>query len=308
MFLGIWSARNNLHRVRWIALLPKRTQGRIQNMKRRIVTRKRKICLAFGLLLLVDATRNLIGEPTAAAVSVFNAYTEAVESRLVRQHNSQSGFLASFSAEPKDAEERLRRGEAIIQRVTEPGSASANAGLGGAILHHWRGTAFARGATAADFERLVRDFDSYPQHFAPQVIQARTCAEHGDQGQAWMRIRQKHVITVVMDTTYDVTFGRLDMRHGYSISRSIRIDEIADPGTRAEHALSAAEEHGFLWRLNTYWSYEERDGGLYLQIEAVSLTRSIPSGLGWLIGPFIESIPRESLEFTLNSARQALHK
>jgi len=123
-----------------------------------------------------------------------------------------------------------------------------------------------------------------------------------------MRIRQKHVITVVMDSTYDVTFGQLDGRHGYSISRSTRIDEIASPGTRAEHALSASEEHGFLWRLNTYWSYEERDGGLYLQVEAISLTRSIPSGLGWVVGPYVESIPRESLEFTLNSARQALHR
>ena len=68
----------------------------------------------------------------------------------------------------------------------------------------------------------MRDFSSYPQHFAPQVVQARSSAQGGDSMQAWLRIRQKHVITVVMDTTYDVTFGRLDLRHGYSISRSTR--------------------------------------------------------------------------------------
>jgi len=277
-------------------------------MKRRILKLKRKLSLAFVLLLLLAANPSLNGEPTAAAAAAFNAYTAVVEKRLVQQHASQNGFLAPFGADAKTTEERLRRSEAIIERVAELGSSSVNAGLGGAILHHWRGTAFARGATAADFEHLIRHFNSYPQHFAPQVIQAKACAERGNQMQAWMRIRQKHVITVVMDTTYDVTFERLDMRHGYSISHSTRIDEIADPGTRAEHPLGAGEEHGFLWRLNTYWSYEERDGGLYLQIEAVSLTRSIPSGLGWLIGPYIESIPRESLEFTLNSARQALHK
>ncbi len=66
--------------------------------------------------------------------------------------------------------------------------------------------------------------------------------------------------------------------------------------------MSPSEEHGFLWRLNTYWSYEERDGGLYMQIESVSLTRSIPNGLAWIIRPFVESIPRESLEFTLRAA------
>jgi len=72
--------------------------------------------------------------------------------------------------------------------------------------------------------------------------------------------------------------------------------------------LSAAEEHGFLWRLNTYWSYEERDGGLYMQIESVSLTRSIPTGLGWAVGPFVESVPRDSLEFTLRAVCDALKK
>jgi hypothetical protein len=121
-------------------------------------------------------------------------------------------------------------------------------------------------------------------------------------------VRQQHVITVVLDTTYDVTFAKLDEQHGYSISRSTRVSEIKSPGTPNERALSPSEEHGFLWRLNTYWSCEQRDGGLYMQIESVSLTRSIPSGLAWAIRPFVESVPRESLEFTLRAASGALRK
>ena len=154
----------------------------------------------------------------------------------------------------------------------------------------------------------MRDFSAYPQHFSPQVLQAKVLSQQGDRFQVVMRVRQKHVITVVMDTAYDVTFGRLDAQHGYSISRSTRISEIDSPGTREERALKPSEEHGFLWRLNTYWSYEERDGGLYMQIESVSLTRSIPTGLGWVIGPFVKSVPRESLEFTLRSTCDALRK
>jgi hypothetical protein len=123
-----------------------------------------------------------------------------------------------------------------------------------------------------------------------------------------MRIRQHHVVTVVMDTAYDVAFTPIDASRGYSISRSTRITEIASPGTPKEHGLSPSEEHGFLYHLNTYWSYEEHDGGLYLQVEAVSLSRSIPTGLGWAVGPYVESIPRESLEFTLRSATRALRK
>jgi hypothetical protein len=86
------------------------------------------------------------------------------------------------------------------------------------------------------------------------------------------------------------------------------MDEIADAGTARERRLSAGEEHGFLWRLNTYWSYEERDGGLYVQVEAVSLTRAVPRGLGWAIGPYVQSVPRDSMEFTLRSAVKALRK
>jgi hypothetical protein len=109
-----------------------------------------------------------------------------------------------------------------------------------------------------------------------------------------------------MDTSYDVTFGRLDPQHGYSISRSIRVAEIEAPGTDSERAFTPAQEHGFLWRQNTYWTYEQREGGLYLQVESISLSRAIPRGLGWAVGPFIESIPRESLEFTLHATCNAL--
>jgi hypothetical protein len=171
------------------------------------------------------------------------------------------------------------------------------------MVHDWRGTAFAPGATAGDFEKLMRDFEAYPKNFAPEVLEAKTVAVEGDRMQAWMRVRQRHVITVVMDSRYDIAYGRLDARHGYSVSRSTEMEEMA--GGRP---LSAEQEHGFLWRLNTYWSYEERDGGLYLQVEAVSLTRAVPRGLGWVIGPYVESVPRESLEFTLRSAVKALRK
>jgi hypothetical protein len=273
-------------------------------MKRRHSVHLRKMSTICGLLLLMDAPRLLMGEPTPAAVSAFNSYSKAVESRLAQQHLSSNTFLAPPASDPQDLKTRVREGELIIEKLTP----STDANFSGALLHHWRGTAFAPGAKAADFEQLVRDFNSYPQHFSPQVIQAKVLTQGADRMQAWMRVRQKHVITVMMDTTYDITFGRLDVQHGYSISESTRIAEIEAARTGAERTLSANEDHGFLWRLNTYWSYAERDGGLYLQIEAISLTRSIPRGVGWAVQPYVESIPRESLEFTLRSACNALRK
>jgi len=245
--------------------------------------------------------------PQPAASTDFNTYIEGVESRLSHQHQSQTGFLAELDSN-RATRDRLRRGELVIENL----SPDSHANNHGAMLHHWRGTAFVPEARMEDFDRLMKDFGSYPRHFSPEVLQAKLLGEHNDNGvdriTASMRVRQKHVLTVVMDMTYDIAFARLDAQHGYSTSRTTQVREIDSAGTSKERTLGDSEEHGFLWRLNTYWSYEEADGGLYMQIESVTLTRSIPTGLGWAIKPYVESVPRESLEFTLKSARDSLRR
>lgn len=237
-------------------------------------------------------------EPTPAAVAGFNSYAARVESRLAEQHGSANGFLASTDRA------RLENGQFVIEQLTPANGLE----LPGALVHHWRGTAFLPGVTLADYERVLRDFKTYPRHWAPEVVWASVLRQDGDSYQVAMRMMQRHIFTVVLDATYDVKFNRLDAQHGYSVSRSTKIAEIETPGTARERALTLGEEHGFLWRMNSYWSYEEQDGGLYVQIESITLTRSVPTGLGWAIGPFIESIPRESLEFTLRATRDALKK
>ena len=259
----------------------------------------------FASLILFGAPERAAADPSSAAVAGFNSYIAQFESRLAREHSSADGFLAPFDAV------RLRRGDVVIERLTPVSGAT----FSGAMLHDWRGSAFVPGARAVDLERLLRDYSGYPRVYAPQVATARVLAQDGNRFQTMLRVIQKHVITVVLDTTYDIQFfpaaAAPDANarvHGYNISHSTRIEEIAEPGTANEHALDASHEHGFLWRLNTYWSWEERDVGLYIQIETVSLTRSVPSGLGWAIGPFIESIPRESLDFTLRATCNALRR
>lgn len=253
--------------------------------------------LALGLVIALAPSAARAQAP-APAVVAFNSYVATLEWRLAQEHRSPDGFLAG-GAGTEEGQARLRRGEVLIEQVKTPQVPDA-------MLHDWRGSAFAPGAKAADFEKMLRNFDGYARVFAPQVMSARTLAADGDHVQGTMRVRQKHAITVVMDTTYDVRFGRLDAQDGWSASRSTRVEEIADAGTSHERALGPQEEHGFLWRINTYWTWQERDGGLYLQVESVSLTRGIPTGLGWIVGPFVESVPRESLEFTLRAARDGL--
>lgn len=242
-----------------------------------------KVVVVMGALLLLGAPR-VFAQPSAEATTAFNTYVAQVEERLARQHESASEFLGVGVARA-----RLRSGELLIENLKPPAEPP------GALAHHWRATAFVPNATAAEFEHLLRDFGGYPREFAPEVIGATVVGATPAETLLRLRTREHHGLTVVLDTTCAVRFGALDARHGYSISRSTRIDEIAPAG-----------DEGLLYRLNTYWTWEQRDGGLYVQIESVSLTRGIPLGLAWAVAPYLESIPRDSLVFTLTSARKAM--
>jgi hypothetical protein len=122
----------------------------------------------------------------------------------------------------------------------------------------------------------------------------------------FLRFYQKKGITVIVNTNHDARFTTISPRHVTAKISATRIAQVEDAGTPEEHELPVGRDGGYLWRLNTYWQFVERDGGTYVQCESITLTRGIPTGLGWLIRPFITSIPRESLVFTLEKTRQAL--
>lgn len=277
-------------------------------MKHEFGSSSRRFLIAGSLLLFLAVAGQVGAEPTGEATTAYNSYISQVEARLAQKHQTTCVSLADADLA------RLRNGELVVEQVS-PGT---NEKLPGAQLYDWRGTAFVAGAKPEDFVRLMKDYDAYPRTFSPEMLRARVVTHEGDQYQVIMRVRQKHILTAVLDITYDVTFGRGGSggdssggtvgQCGYVISRSTHIAEIDQAGTSQERALAPSEDHGYLWRQNNYWSYEERDGGLYIQIESISLSRSIPAGLSWAIGSFTKSIPRETLEFTLRSMRNALQK
>lgn len=238
--------------------------------------------------------------PHAKANAAFDAYVAQLESQLEQQHRSTDSFVAISGTDPQLFETRLRRGDLLVDKK------AAGKKVEGGLIHHWRGTVFVPGATAAEFLRLVQDTDHFTTYYKPQVVRSKLVANSGDLRHVSMRLRQHKVITVTLDTVYEVRYGTLDLAHGYSISRSTQVREIADADSDHERALDPADDHGFMWRLNSYWTYAQRSDGLLLQLEAVSLTRNVPLGLDWAIGPFIFSIPKDSLEFTLNATRNAL--
>jgi hypothetical protein len=240
-------------------------------------------------------------EMRPAAAEGFNQYVQATEKQM--DIDIGRGLFLRIDSLSKPQSDKayldLRAGHVLIERKTTPK-------ISRAMIHHWMATAFFPGGTVKQSLALLQDYNSYPTIYRPEVMNASLKQRAGDDFKVSLRLRKHKVITVVLDADYDVRFFTVDRTHAFSRSYSTRIAEIESSGEKDEHEVPAGRDHGFLWRLNTYWRLVEMDGGVYVQCEAISLTRDVPAGLGWMIGPFIESIPRESLLFTLNSTREAL--
>ena len=242
-------------------------------------------------------------------LAAFDAYVRQAEAQIRKEQATRDSFLAiqSSPAGATEIEARLRHGEVLIDsRTTATEISSGPIELPGGLLHHWRGLAFIPDATIDDLFAVLQDYDHSNRYYAPEVVTSRLISRNGDDFRVAMRLRKHYVVTVVLDTEYEIHYGQLDAAHRYSLSRSTRIAEIAYPGEPGERPLPAAHDHGFLWRLNSYWRFVQAPDGVFLQCEAISLTRDVPTGLNWLIGPYIKNIPRESLLFTLNATRNAV--
>src|SRR5882724_6658997 len=73
-----------------------------------------------------------------------------------------------------------------------------------------------------------------------------------------------------------------------------------------EREKPIGKDRGFLWRLYSYWQFQEKDGGVYVQLESVALSRSVPALFAWVVNPLLKSIPREYLSRLLTSTRIAV--
>lgn len=172
------------------------------------------------------------------------------------------------------------------------------------MIHDWERIIFIPGKTLPEVLAILEDYNHHANYFAPDVEQARIEEHHGDDFLVFLRFRRVKIVTVVLDTEHKVTYFHDSPTRAHSRSSAVRISEVENPGTKTEKELAPGEDSGFLWRMETWWRLEEKEGGVYLQNQVVSLTRDIPAGLGWAVEPFVTSIPKESLEFTLGAVRR----
>jgi hypothetical protein len=260
-----------------------------------------------ALALFLPARANELKKPTLDA---FNHYVQLTEARIAKEEAPGGMFLAIDDLtmeQRKTALQQLKSGEVVIDKMLTTDSGKV-IDVPSGMIHHWRATVFAPGATLKQALALVQDYDHHDKYYAPDVQRSKLIKREGEKFSVYYRLRRKKVITVVMDTYYDVTYGKVVGKRTTSRSYSTRIQEIKNPGEADEQALPPDDGTGFMWRLYTYWRFEEKDGGLYLQCEAVSLSRDIPMGVGWMVRPFVESVPRESLMFMLGKTREQLGK
>lgn len=246
------------------------------------------------LVSLPDSTKVQLKPRT---VEAFDQYMQAAQARFDNSLHSGPFLWVDASADRKRA---VRKG----QILAEPTNGSGDIDVADGLIHDWTGAVFVPGATLAETLRLVEDYNHHKAIY-PEVIESRLVSRHDDDFHVFLRILKKQILTVVLDTEHDVHYVRLDHKRWYSKSFTTRIAEVQNPGP-GEHELPPGNDHGFLWRLDTFWKFEQRDDGVYLECEAISLTRDVPAGLGWLISPIIRSLPRQSLTNTLAATRKAL--
>jgi hypothetical protein len=232
-------------------------------------------------------------------VQAFDDYTRRLESRLDAQ---LKGPVFLWSDQSPERNRRVRQAQILAESATGENPASVPDGL----IHDWIGAIFIPGATLEKVLRLVQDYDHHKDVYQPDVIGSQLVARDANDFKIHLRVMKKKVITVVLDTDYDVHYAPAGAARWWVRSHSTLIQEVENAGKRDERRSPAGDDRGFLWRLYSYWRYLERDGGVYMECEAVSLTRDIPTGLAWLIGPIIRDLPRESLVSALRRTREAL--
>jgi hypothetical protein len=248
------------------------------------------------LVLLLLPSLNALAFPTLTpeATRAFDRYVESVEAAMP----ADAGHFLDV-----DQRNKLRGGEVRIDSGAPPEDIDVPSGM----IQDWRGFMFIPKATIQKVKTVLRDYDHYKQFYKPEVIESKQLAHQGDEYDIFLRLLKRQAwVTAVLNSEYHVRFSQPDPRHMLVVSRSTRIGEVVDPNRSLTEEEPAGRDSGFLWRLNSFWRFEEADGGVYAECRAISLSRDLPPGLGWMIKGFVSKFPKESMQNTLRGTKAAV--
>jgi hypothetical protein len=254
------------------------------------------------LALVACSSSTHAAELNAAAVRAWDAYVRTVEARRQRETPEKDRFLATdFVTDRESLRRTLHQGVIRIDRVDAGESAAAP----GSTIHHWRGVVFVRGVSLRGLLDALRN----PQQHGykpPDVLRWRLVERRGDWERVFLQIQRQEIVTAVFNTEHDVRFDRHSPTRASSRSVATRIAEVADADAPDAGEKPAGRDRGFLWRVNSYWRYEEAANGVLVELESLTLSRSVPGVVKPLVRPIITRIARESVERTLGGIRDQI--
>jgi hypothetical protein len=235
-------------------------------------------------------------------VKAWQGYVQSATARMQEHLRPESHFLKID--ENQDWVNTVRSGEILVL----PGASQNLKKVPSGLIHDWLGAAFIAHATLNDVLSVVRDYDRYKEFYRPTVIDSRALGRSGREDRFSMVLMNKSLfLKTALDSDYQCSYVRVSDRRSYSVSETTRIQEIENYGEPGQRALHEDEGHGFIWRFFSITRFEERDGGVYIELEAIALSRDIPISLRWVIEPIVRRISRNSLTTSLRQTEGAIH-
>jgi len=242
----------------------------------------------------------LLADPREETVAAWERAVELTESRISRELSSKAGFLATDFL-PRGERESVSRAFEVGEVFTKKLPVTVK--IPGGMVHHWLGAVFVPDVEVEDLVRWLQEYDEHDERFA-EVEDSRLLSRDGDTFEIFLRLRRKKIVTVDYATEHEVVYRSHGSGRYSSVSRATRIAELEDAGTRDEEEKPPGSDHGFLWRLHSYWRFQQVPGGVVVECESLSLSRGVPAVVRWLVAPYLDSVPRESLESTLLPIRR----
>jgi hypothetical protein len=266
------------------------------------------VLVLLGMISVFSGTRAFGTELKPATAQAFQRYAEFTEARIRREIADPKTFLLPDSlpdAQKNALLSRLKNGEIVAQPMStrEDGSPIP---VPGGLVHHWMAIGFIPGATMEQVLKLAQDYSRHAELYKPDVQNAKILSQEGQHFHVYYRFYRHAIVTVLYNTEFDADYFTVDSSRSYCFVHAVHIGEIEDPGKPDEKEYPEGKDHGYMWRLNLYTRYLQRDGGVYIQVEFLALSRTVPAVFAWLVNPYIHSIPRDYLKHYIEETRKAL--
>ena len=234
-------------------------------------------------------------------LEAWDAYTQAATARMDERLRPGSSFL--WIDQHPDSLAKVRAGEIVVA----PAGPGIPRKVPSGLIHDWIGAVFVANASLSDVLPVVRDYARYKELYHPSVIDSKVISSSEDTDQfSMLLMNQALLLKTAFDSDYETSYVRVDARRLYSISRSTRVQQVEDFGSPEQRVLGEGEGNGIIWRLFAITRYQERDNGVYIELEALGLSRDIPASLRWLVDPVVRRISRSSLSTSLSQTAQAV--